>query len=351
MPNPRPLPIPPELETIALRLAHVDSLIEQMIDLSVAWSKSSPVTLELHRTADTDRAIVTRIRTTPPAIVLLFSDAIHQLRACLDNAVWHLVAAAGTRPSGPTATRVSFPVCEDEKRWREWSKSIERTGIAALAPGGKVSKRIHSLQPFVDTVSVVPERDVPILDALSGSTPESAHALLLLQRYSNLDKHRALTVTATHGHQSRGDIPLSRQRDQIKEIRVGSVVASFPARSLVPLEANHGFAVKRPEPWVGTPQIISELRRLYDYTRDVALPFLISGLFTPSPFPASINLGDSPTPVTQRISEGSWDTADKRFKRNLSRMISESLSQVPDVPKLVEHSPGEECEACRSTPM
>lgn len=347
--NASTFPIVPPLESVALRLAHVDEQIERMIALSVEWGKSDPVTYEIHRSGKTDRVIVKNIRPIPPRISLLFSDAINQLRACLDNMVWHLATSSSGPPPDDIARRITCPIYEEEEKWIKWTKVRARDGIAELGPAGRAAARVRTLQPFSDRTSLIPERETPRLDALVGGSVERAHALLLLQSYSNHDKHRALTITVAQSYQSRLDIPLTQQELKFATLNEGSVILSFPAGAAIPMEGNTGFSIKRPDPLTGSPQVISELRRLFDYVRKIAIPSLATGLVLESFFPPGIDLGDSVQPVNKRIQEGSWCTADERFRDRLPDLTREALAQPPSTPKLVVHAPGDECAACSAT--
>lgn len=341
-----PLHLPPGLESVALRLAHVDSCIEQMIDLSVRWSNSEPVSLELHRAEGTDRVVVAAIRPAPPLVWLLFSDAINQLRACLDNVVWHLVESSDGRLSAAAARKVSFPIYDDEKQFGKWVSGVKSAGIASLGSAKIATWRIRTLQPFVDTSSTIPERETPLSDSLTEEAPEHAHALLLLQGYSNHDKHRALALTATSSNHLRLDLPMVAQGSGFRRISVGDVLLSKPAGGPIPLEVNQGMYIERPDPFIGTPAVISELRRLFDYVRGIAVPTLLTGVPVPDALPPWIDLGESSQTVQQRVASGTWETANDRFLVSLPSMLEEAMQRPAIQGRLVEHEVDEICEAC-----
>lgn len=341
-----PLALPTELESVALRLAHVDSCISRMIDLSLQWSTSDPVTLELHRSAGIDRVVVSAIRQAPPLLWLLFSDAINQLRACLDNITWHLAVTVDGPLSSETARFVAFPIYEDERKFSGWVTKVEKAGVPSLGNNFVFGRRVRSLQPFSDTSSVIPERETPFADLLTGSAPSSAHALLLLQSYSNHDKHRALAMTAAKAIHSRTDRSVLEDGASFSPLSVGDVLLTAPTADPVELELNSGMHIKRPEPLVGTPAVISELRRLYDYVRDVAVPVLLKGLEVPNALPPGIDLGESPKSVQLRIEEGAWGTADDRFRTSMPSKLEAALQRPPAVARTIEHGPGDDCRPC-----
>lgn len=338
--------LPSELESVALRLAHIDSSISRMIELNLQWSQSDPVALELHRSAGVDRIVVAKIRPAPPLMWLLFSDAVNQLRAILDKIAWHFTSEASGPLSVGSARLVSFPIYEDEQKFDNWIARIRKAGIASFGNSSAFGRRVRSLQPFADTSSVIPERQTPFADCLTGSNPSSAHALQLLQGYSNGDKHRSLTMTAAKAIYSRADKSLLEEGASFSLLSEGDVLLATPTAGPILLELNAGLHIERPGELEGTPAVISELRRIFDYVREVAVPVLVKGLVVPSALPPSIDLGDSPKSVRMRISEGSWSTADERFQASLPLKLEAALLRPPAIARTIEHGPKESCLPC-----
>jgi len=105
---------------------------------------------------------------------LAFGDTIHSYRVCLDQVMWE-IATRASGPDGPPNPRaVSFPVCENERRFAEWRK---RLGIE-LEP--IVWERIELLQPYTKR------------EQFRGIGTQ----LALLSRLNNEDKHRVVPVVA-----------------------------------------------------------------------------------------------------------------------------------------------------------
>jgi hypothetical protein len=96
----------------------------------------------------------------------LYGEAVHNLRACLDNLAWALANLDGP-PQKPKA--VQFPIVDDRTKWE-----FERSRVAELPLAAR--EAIELIQPF--------QRDVESSDA------PSKDALVLLRDMTNTEKHR-----------------------------------------------------------------------------------------------------------------------------------------------------------------
>jgi hypothetical protein len=96
-----------------------------------------------------------------------FDDAIHNLRATLDNLVWGIAILDGAVPKRQKA--LQFPIVMDRTDWK-----VEMRRIAELPQAVRVA--IESVQPFQRS-------------GQGDGTPEQ-DGLLLLNRLSNREKHR-----------------------------------------------------------------------------------------------------------------------------------------------------------------
>lgn len=106
---------------------------------------------------------------------MLLGDMIHNYRAALDHQMW-AVTPPGAR-AGRNARRVQFPIHTRARNWEGWRTEWCRHY------GDKVLAVLHDAQPCnLDTQLA------------------RYHALGLLQSLSNMDKHRALNVTAHVAH-------------------------------------------------------------------------------------------------------------------------------------------------------
>jgi hypothetical protein len=96
----------------------------------------------------------------------LFNDAVHNLRAALDNLAWGLATAQGAAPTHPK--RVQFPIVESTT---DWANEARRTAELPI----EAQHAIEAIQPFQRTGQ--------------NGTPQQ-DPLLLLHRLSNTEKHR-----------------------------------------------------------------------------------------------------------------------------------------------------------------
>ncbi|MEE9964713.1 MAG: hypothetical protein K4304_06425 [Propionicimonas sp.] len=106
---------------------------------------------------------------------MLLGDMIHNFRAALDHQMWAVTPPAAR--AGGNGRQVQFPIHTLTRKWEAWRK---RWGGHY---GDKVLAVLHAAQPCnLDTQEA------------------RSHALELLQSLSNMDKHRALNVTARVAH-------------------------------------------------------------------------------------------------------------------------------------------------------
>ena len=106
---------------------------------------------------------------------MLLGDMVHNFRAALDHQMWAVTSPAAR--AGRNARRVQFPIHSRVGGWESWRTEWGRHY------GDNVLAILHDAQPCnVDTQGAL------------------FHALGLLQSLSNMDKHRALNVTAHVAH-------------------------------------------------------------------------------------------------------------------------------------------------------
>ena len=109
-----------------------------------------------------------------------FGDAVHNLRACLDNMAWALANTLGP-PKKPK--QVQFPIVTREANWKD-----ERRRISELPPRAQTA--IEQIQPFQRPRGT------------NGKPAEDP--LVMLAEFSNSDKHRVGFLpqvnTAAIGH-------------------------------------------------------------------------------------------------------------------------------------------------------
>jgi len=323
-----PVDFPAELEPVLLRLARADELVFQIGELSAQWSMRGPLEIEQRRRGDQFKAILTGIRPVPPLLWLLFSEAINHLRAAIDNTVWYLFEQAHGPIDGPAAARVAMPIHSKPEQYEKWCKRRREDRLHELLPDCELGSRIRKLQPFVDDDAVVPSNG-ELVAHLQGDAIEYAHALTLLQGYSNADKHRAIRVAVTRSVASRPDRPFAGQDLRFRELQTGQVLASGTWGELLPIETNTAVMVQRPDPYVAMVPPARELGLLHQYVARVAVPFLTFGLELPGAIPPQAELGDTGETAAERISRGRWEFATDRLKTEMVRMYQEAMSDGP----------------------
>ena len=121
---------------------------------------------------------------------MLFSEFVNHLRAAVDNVVFYLVEQArGSALPPEQARKVAMPIWQSASDLANWSNGRARY-VPELGTGTTLYSRIESVQPYrspaVVTALPVELATVMGLSDLNGVNP------LLLQGYSNEDKHRMI---------------------------------------------------------------------------------------------------------------------------------------------------------------
>lgn len=329
--------LPADLAHVALRLGRADELAYQLGQVAFKWSSGGggPLTLEqVHGSKpDSVDVIVTSVRPIPPVAAMLFSEAINHLRAVLDNVVFHLVTSQRGTPLPDDAARlVALPIYEAEDKFQAWQKRV-RPRVPELDAGTLLANRIKSLQPFnsADSVPSLP----PLMAYLMSVQPESIHPLLLLQGYSNEDKHRAIRLVSMRSLVQRSDHSFFETDLSMRPVAVGDVLASTAVGRPVMLESNAALHVERPTngSWVAPGM---ELHHLHAYVAEIAVPTLVTGTphMTP-PLPWSVELGDNGEAYDARIINGGNIAAHTRAGKEALRFVAEDQTppQVLELPQ------------------
>lgn len=294
-----------------------------------------PLELEQTRSGGRFTAAVRSIRPVPPLLWLLFSEGVNHLRAALDNVVWHMAEQHYGAIDTSAAPRVALPIHADQGRFERWCGRVSKACLDALVPGSTLGDRILALQPFVDTESAVPSSNEFVAQT-QGVSVERAHALLLLQGYSNADKHRAIRVAVTRTSASRFDQPLLGQHLAFKELQVGDVLASGDWGQPVPMETSTAVMIARPEPFLALVAPAKELGRLHRYVADVAVPMLVLGLTAPGGLPPQVDLHDTGQTSSERLSSGTWPEALERLDEDTARLYVQALDKPWKFPSVLD---------------
>jgi hypothetical protein len=105
----------------------------------------------------------------PPRLSVLIGECVHNMRSAVDNLVCGL---ARTLTPECKCRDLAFPLYKDQD---EWSEKADKP-LKGIPPAAR--EIIRHLQPWSDTI-----------------TP---HPLTILNKLSNIDKHRALNFTVPH---------------------------------------------------------------------------------------------------------------------------------------------------------
>lgn len=328
--------LPEQLEPVVARLARVDDAIGEMGDLAGHWSLDALELKQLRRSDGRYRTVVGAVRPIPPAISLLFSEAIGHLRASLDNVVWHLVTANRDVLDDQAARAVALPIYDDPGNFSTWATKIRKRVPELGEETSLIYERVHALQPFADA-GRIPSVS-PLLAAMMGVAVEEVHPLLLLQAYSNADKHRAITLTVGRMITTTGVAPIFEQDRRFRTMDVGSVVAPDGGWGTpVPIEAQPAVMVERPIPWFAAVSPAAEVERLRDWVRLEAIPRLVTGASAVGKaLPLTIDLGDTGEPMADRLSNPSRPSAQERLAAINAERYVRAMTRAVKFPELVE---------------
>lgn len=315
--------LPEELHTVAMRLARADELAYRLAEVGLAWSRGpddeGALTIQqVERTPGFYDVEVSSIRPVPPIAAMLFSEAIHHLRSAVDNVVFYLATREHGQPLTASQERaVSMLVYEDETQYQIKLKSLAKQGLKLFQPDALLGQRIHGLQPFNDLASV-PSMS-PLLAVMMGIDVTTAHPLLLLRDYSNMDKHRAIRLAA-------GKLLVQRQDDWkrsvnqgMREVEVGTVLEVVKKGVLTPVELSAALHVQRPAgEWVAFgPELDGVARHL----SDIVIPTLVTGIALPGGLPVDIALDDTGETFRERSHRAGTQRAHERVQQVMQQAL------------------------------
>lgn len=317
---------------MAFRLARADECAFEIGQLISKWSASGPVDLVQERTGKHIVSRVDRVRPVPPAVALLFSEAINHLRAALDNVVWFLVESEIGSVPDAAEPLVALPISEDEMRFSKWSKRRVKNGLLMFGEGHRLYRLLVSLQPWADTNSVILSTSTR-LASFTGRKNEPAHPLILLQKYSNLDKHRSIRLAVYRSMVTRFGTPILSQDLSLREVSPGAVIHEGIFGKPVEYEFNTATVIQRPSPYSAFVNPVKEINGLRKYVSEVAIPTMLIGLVNPRGLPPEIDLSDSGEDFRSRIITGSMDDAELCLQPTLLQHLVEASKVPASVPK------------------
>lgn len=202
-------------------MAHVDDTMDRALRLVHDYSARGPLTLKSVVRGDREEVVVEAIAPLPEALPRLVADALTQLRAALEHALYAEVEAQLARPlTDDEAVRIEVPACVTAAGWTKWLGNAKRSHLAPLRSGTPLTDRLERLQP------------------LQRSDPDD-HPLQLLAKHTNTAKHRTPAQIATRIGTIYPDDPASPLEAIVPPdprprpgggaaVRVGGTIASAP---------------------------------------------------------------------------------------------------------------------------
>ncbi len=325
--------LPEDLDSVALRLARVDGLVFELGQLAMNWSQNDPLELAPVETQPNQLDLtVEAVRPIPPMMSLMFSEAVHHLRAAIENTVYYTVETGRGAPlSEKQANAVAMPVSKDAAGFEDWQKQRVQRGVPELGPGTTLGTRIQKLQPYADSAAGMGSTSQRFAE-LTGTQMVVEHPMVLLQRYSNLDKHRALRVAAAQGIVDDINAPLGSNNRALRTLTVGDVLISCPLGTPVVVDVWPVVAIQRPtsQVWVAP---VPELDNLHWYVSNIAIPSLLLHVIPPPPaMPPGIDLGDTGQRPRQRMESAGQAVARERLEPLVRKMLQEGLKKPVKIP-------------------
>lgn len=328
--------LPEPVESGAFRLARADQCAFKIGDLASQWSLDGPLDFKQVRQGDHVQLFVTRLRPPPPEVSLLFSEAVNHLRATIDNVIWYLVEREHGSLTGYASTLVSMPIVQKQENLDNWTRQRLRYKINAFGTDTALGRRIRVLQHYVDSRSSVPSMG-EVLAKLTGHTVERAHPLLLLQAYSNHDKHRSIRVAAARTFSSSDATALATQKLDHQALHVGDALGpAVPWGHLASQEVNTALMVERPSPFTAWVNPTKELNAMRRHVSDVVLPILLTGLEMPNGLPPNVSLRDDGQSSRERLNAGTLEDAELRLSPMVQARYEEAVAREPEFAPLAE---------------
>ena len=253
--------LPEHQVDVALTLGHADEVTGRLCDLLFDYTVAEPLGLTSVSDEEMCYVTVTSVAPLPPAVARLAADALTQLRAAIDHAVYAEVEVGLGRPlTVEEERRVEMPATTTPEGFADWLKRSRRRELPPLREGSDLVKRISSLQPYH-------RKDA------------DQHPLRVLAEHTNLAKHRTPAV-ATVQLALVNTWPLNNPDLLVgtrgTPLEVGTVVASGPKFKQIPIDIWSQVAIRRPHTgeWM---VLVKEIGSLAEWVRTVAIPVVATG--------------------------------------------------------------------------
>jgi hypothetical protein len=259
---------------VALTLAHADDLMARAAAVYFDYVRTGPLDFESVEENGTSYMKVRAVAPLPAAVARYAADALTQLRAAIEHAIYAEVEAQlGRELTRDDGRQIEMPACTTEKDLEDWLKKRARRELAPLRDGAPLVTRIRDLQPYH-------RRDF------------DQHPLRILAEHTNHAKHRAPAVAATHvaavvpDFQS-PEVELTKSQTG-GPAQPGDVLARSPNGVVMPVSIWPTVSIRRPH--TGTWHVLmKELRSLEEWVRTVAIPLLVIGIRDVDPLPPQLD--------------------------------------------------------------
>lgn len=137
----------PGLEIVAFRLSRANDCAAEIGSLISNWSYNGPLKFEQRVAGGKYKTVVADIRPIPPKVSLLFSEAVHHIRASLDNVVWFLIESQMVEIPPKLSKKIAMPIYESEEKFDQWARPLIKMGLSMLSAEAELGRSIRDLQP------------------------------------------------------------------------------------------------------------------------------------------------------------------------------------------------------------
>lgn len=268
--------LPEHQRHLLYTLAHVDAVIDQLGAVLYDFLAAGPLDFENRVNDGRDHVLVKNIAPIPEAVPRLASDALNQMRAAIEHALFAEVGHLTGRKLEPEeAQAVEMPVAKDHKALSEWFKHRRRRALPVLQASGVLGDRIAALQPYM-------------------ATDAQSHPLKVLAEHTNHSKHRMPAVAAVRLGTIVPDFPVPGliivgKYDDESPLSVGDVLASVPTGPPVPMSIWPKIGIRRPHTgsWI---VLMHELRQVEEWVRVEAIPRIVLGATDVAPISPHLDI-------------------------------------------------------------
>ncbi|MFC9979968.1 hypothetical protein [Gordonia sp. NPDC127522] len=234
---------------------------------------------------------------------LLVADVLVALRNAIEHTLFAEVEFRDGRLSDDLAKKVEIPATKSDEDFLKWVGARDKKGPASLKSGSDLVARIERLQPY------------------HLGDDHRLHPLARLALHTNHAKHREPAVTAVRIAAMYDDHNRPQTLDEVATgavvpLNVGEVIGEVPLGVQVPMTMFPNLGINRPltDEW---PQLLGELKEIFDWVREEALPCLMVGAAPDPPLPCRYEISVGHDDVRGALVEGSDVSAVTRHAQRL----------------------------------